>query len=226
MDIDYHLEKPTLAVDVVVFREWNNHLQVLLVRREQAPFADAFAIPGVALRANELLKDAVFRALSIKAGFSDSLFSSLYLEQLATFDELYRDPRGRTLSVVYLALCRQAIEEHVHWQEVDHLQKGDLPFDHFDLILAARQRLQGKLRYTNIASFLMAEQFKVDDLRALYESILQVQLNRSNFRSKLVKIKLIEQAEKAAARVSRRGGRPAHLYRFTSQHLQHLDDFI
>ncbi|MCB1159900.1 MAG: NUDIX hydrolase, partial [Leptospiraceae bacterium] len=222
------LEKPTLAVDVVLLSPRDTELCVLLQKRAEAPFPNALALPGVALKTNEFLKEAALRALKSKTGLSKNLLSGIYMEQLATFDALYRDPRGRTISVAYLALTNQNIpgNENTSWKKISGLEPKELPFDHYEIIQTAQQRLKGKLRYTNIASYLMPEEFKVDELRSLYESILGKELNRSNFRSKLVKIGLIEKAEEKGGMVTEKGGRPADLYQFTEKELKEMEDFI
>jgi 8-oxo-dGTP diphosphatase len=141
----------------------------------------------------------------------------VYLEQLATFDALFRDPRGRTVGVAYLGLVaeRPALAADAGWRPVADIARGSLPFDHDDVLATAVTRLRGKLRYTALARHLMPERFRVDHLRAAYESILGRRLNRSNFRAKLLKIGLIEQAGEAEA--GARGGRPPHLYRFSPE---------
>lgn len=222
------LEKPALAVDVVLFSRREESLFVLLHKRNKTPYLGAYALPGAALRTNEMLMDVAKRVLRDKAGLSEKESANLYREQLATFDALYRDPRGRTLSVTYLALAQKDLEpkQDVVWQDVAKLQTDSLPFDHYEMIQTGKKRLRGKMRYTNIASHLMPVTFRVDDLRLFYEAILEKKLNRSNFRSKLVKIGLIEKVEERVGEVTEKGGRPADTYRFASDAYREMEDFI
>ncbi len=209
-----------MAVDVVVLGVWSGTVSVLLTARAEAPFQGASALPGVAVRHDELLVEAARRALADKVGLSSAAVDELHLEQLATFDGLYRDPRGRTVSVAYLGLCRQPPataaggEGTARWLGLDAAVGGRLPFDHAAIVAAAVERLRGKLRYTNIASCLVEPEFRMDDLHGVYEAVLGGQLNRANFRTRLLRLRLIEDTGRVAEPVGGGSGRPAHLYRF------------
>jgi len=225
----YPLERPVLAVDVVIFTVLESQLQVLLLRREEEPFQGAWTLPGVAIRVDETLENAARRTLREKVKWPSEPELQVYLEQLATFDALYRDPRGRTVSVAYMGLTQlsETRDEGVRWQVVVDIAKGDLPFDHHDILHTALTRLQGKLRYTNIARTLVPETFRIEDLQAVYEAILSRPVNRTNFRTKLLKIGLIEQISVLSDAVGSQGGRPPHVYRFTQDSIEAVDrDFL
>ncbi len=225
------LERPVLSVDVVLLRLEQERLQVLLDRRQRAPFSGAWTLPGVAVRVDETLQSAARRALQQKAGLEQEPVRRLPLEQLATFDALYRDPRGRTVSVAYLGLTLPELEPaddvRARWQGVAGLDHKEMPFDHGEILQAAAERLRGKLRYTNIAAHLLPETFRIEDLQAVYEAVLDRKLNRANFRNKLLRIGLIQQEGVLAAEVGQRGGRPPHAYSFTGQAVEAWDrDFL
>ena len=225
----YKLKRPVLAVDVVIFRVEETHLHVLLHQRNEEPFQGAPALPGVAIRIDETLENAARRVLIEKAQWPVSVQDQIYLDQLATFDALYRDPRGRTISVAYMGLIRTKPEngERVMWKQVSEIVKGSLPFDHHEILNTAVVRLRGKLRYTNIAKELLPETFRIEELQEVYEAILGRTLNRTNFRNKLLKIQLIEQVRILSEAVGKQGGRPPHLYRFTQNILEAVDrDFL
>ena len=113
------------------------------------------------------------------------------------------------------------------FQKITSLERGSLPFDHDRILEMAVVRLRGKLRYTNIAARLLPGTFRIDELQAVYEALLGRRINRANFRNKLLRIGLIEQAGIKAEAVGRRGGRPPHLYRFTAQGVEaHERDFV
>lgn len=225
----YQLERPVLAVDVVIFRIKEACLQVLLHQRNEEPFRDAPALPGVAVHIDETLENAARRTLTEKAKWPASEQTNIYLEQLATFDALYRDPRGRTVSVAYMGLTRVKLKnmERLIWKRVVEISKGALPFDHTEILETAVARLQGKLRYTNIVKWLLPETFRIEEIQKVYEAILGRKLNRTNFRNKLLKIQLIEQVRILSEAVGKQGGRPPHLYRFTQNLLETVDrDFL
>jgi 8-oxo-dGTP diphosphatase len=225
----YQLERPVLAVDVVIFKVEDAQLHVLLHRRNEEPFQGAPALPGVAVRIDETLENAARRVLIEKAQWPVRAQEQIYLDQLATFDALYRDPRGRTVSVAYMGLTRTKPEgvEGVIWRQVSGITKGSLPFDHHDILDTAVARLRGKLRYTNIAKGLLPETFRIEELQEVYEAILGRALNRTNFRNKLLKIQLIEQVRILSEAVGKQGGRPPHLYRFPQNLVEAVDrDFL
>jgi 8-oxo-dGTP diphosphatase len=224
------IEQPVVAVDVVVFTVVSSGLAVLLHRRPAAPFQGAPALPGVAVRVDETLLDAARRALRTKTGCPASAANLSHLEQLATFDALYRDVRGRTISVAHLGIARApgwTPSAAAMWRPATPLAGDHLPFDHGQIIAAAVTRLQGKLRYTNIAGRFLDRTFRIEALQEVYEAVLQRPLNRTNFRSKLLKIGLIERVKVLAEAVGKKGGRPPHLYRFCRDDLEITErDFL
>jgi 8-oxo-dGTP diphosphatase len=211
------LERPVLAVDVALLRIDDGQLAVLLQRRRLAPFRGQLALPGVAVRVDETLETAARRALAERAGLSMDRLAAIHLEQLATFDALFRDPRGRTVSVAYLGLARENAEGKEIWRVLGELPRGSLPFDHEQILELAVARLRGKLRYTAIAAHLLPETFRIEELERVYCAVLGQGLNRANFRTKLLRVGLIERAGVLSAAVSEKGGRPPHLYRFVHE---------
>ena len=92
--------RPSVAVDVALFTLTDAGLGVVLVRRDRDPLRGAWALPGTILRIDETLDGAAVRVLEQKAGLS-----GYYLDQLGAFGDLDRDPRGRVISVAYVALA-------------------------------------------------------------------------------------------------------------------------
>lgn len=211
------LERPVLSVDVVMLRAWASRLWILLPKRTEQPFRGARALPGVGVLLDETLLVAAKRALMAKGRVSAEFCEAVYLEQLASFDALYRDPRGRTVSVAYLGLARGDQCPTEEWVPSEQVEAGTLPFDHGVIVQGALNRLRGKIRYTNIASKLLPELFRIEELQQIYEAILGRSLNRANFRTKLLKIGCIETVGVVEDPIGRQGGRPAHLYRFRSE---------
>jgi len=227
----FELERPVLAVDVVIFifDKSKNVLKVLLKDRDREPFAGASTLPGVAVRMDETLENAAMRALKEKTGKISLKISDIFLEQLAAFDAIYRDPRGRTISFAYMGLVRYPhnIGHKDMWKPVKKISEGSLPFDHNLILETALQRLKGKLRYTNIAGALLPESFRIEELQSIYEAILERKLNRSNFRNKLLKIGMLRQVTVLSDAVGKKGGRPPHLYQFIDEPVQVADrDFL
>ncbi|HUZ84424.1 MAG TPA: NUDIX hydrolase, partial [Gaiellales bacterium] len=89
----------SVAADVVAFSYREGALQVLLVRRAADPAAGSWALPGGTVKPGETLEQTAERELREETGVE-----GVYLEQLATFSDVERDPRGRVISCAYLAL--------------------------------------------------------------------------------------------------------------------------
>lgn len=205
---------PAIAVDIVIYATGQSDLQVLLVRRRGEPHRGAWALPGGFVEDEESLDAAATRELREETGVSD-----VYLEQLYTFGDPRRDPRGRVISVAYFALLRQPAAlvaaddvDDARWFSVDALPA--LAFDHAEILEYARQRLRYKIEYTNVVYSLLPETFTLTELQQVYERILGRVLDKRNFRKKIHSLDLVEQTGDA-----RREGahRPAMLYRFKSR---------
>jgi len=203
--------RPSVTTDIIIFTLRNGDLQVLLIRRKNPPFRGEWAIPGGFVEIHESLEEAALRELEEETGVRD-----VYLEQLYTFGDPDRDPRGRTITVAYFALVpATAIQPHAgsdateaRWWSVYDLPT--LAFDHADILAYALQRLRYKLEYTAVGFELLPETFVLSELQAAYEVVLGEKLDKRNFRRKILSAKVIE--ETGAYRTGE--GRPAKLYRF------------
>jgi 8-oxo-dGTP diphosphatase len=207
------MERVVLSVDVACFALDGERLVLLLVQRAEAPFANFWALPGGAVDQDEPLENAAARLLAERTGIR-----SVYLEQLYTFGEPGRDPRGRTLSVTYFALLNAGMHtpgsagrgvSEVAWWPADALPQ--LAFDHARIAAYARRRLAQKLTYTPLAFHVLAETFTMGDLRTLHEAVDGRRYDPSNFPKQML-------ARWDLAPVSgvrdRRTRRPARLYRY------------
>ncbi|RLC63656.1 MAG: NUDIX hydrolase [Chloroflexi bacterium] len=203
--------RPSVTVDVIIFTLRGNDLQVLLIKRGHPPFEGMWAIPGGFVGIDESLEEAALRELEEETGVRD-----VYLEQLYTFGDPDRDPRGRVITVAYFALMpAHAVQPRAgddaaeaRWWSVYDLPP--LAFDHADILAYALQRLRYKLEYTAVGFELLPEAFTLSELQAAYEVILGEKLDKRNFRRKILSAGVIE--ETGAYRTGE--GRPAKLYRF------------
>jgi 8-oxo-dGTP diphosphatase len=196
----------------------------LAVRRDRDPFAGSWALPGGHVGLDEGLEAAVCRVLG-EAGGPPSpgprLTAPRHLEQLATFGAPGRDPRGRVVSVSYLALlpAPPPVAAGAAWHPA--LDPPALAFDHRDIVAAAVARLRSKLTYSTVAYGLLGEEFTLSDLQAVYEAVQARPLDKRNFRRKVLALGLLEETGE-----QRRGShRPAQLYRFPPD-LVVFDDVI
>jgi 8-oxo-dGTP diphosphatase len=208
---DQGCQHPLVTVDVVIFTLRHDDLLVLLIQRGHPPFEGLWALPGGFVGPEETLEEAALRELEEETGVRD-----VYLEQLYTFGDPGRDPRGRVITVAYFALVPSAEIEvrggndarAARWWSVYHLP--ELAFDHARIVNYALTRLRYKLEYTAVGFQLLPDEFTLSELQRAYEVILGEKLDKRNFRNKLRKAEVVEPVNRR--RESK--GRPAQLYRF------------
>lgn len=218
-----------VGVDNVIFSvdTDQNRLLVLLVQRQQFPFAGYWSLPGTLVRQGESLEAAAYRTLAEKVRVRN-----LYLEQLYTFGEPQRDPRETTygkryLSVSYFALVRFADAEliaagecPVQWFALSTCP--ELAFDHSKILAYGHRRLCNKLEYSPVAFDVLPECFTLNDLYQFYSTVLGANFSDySNFRSRLLKLGILQDTQQ---KVIRGAGRPATLYRFDREAFAPLKD--
>ncbi len=211
-----------VAVDLVIFTVREGGLQVLLIERGIPPFQGQWALPGGFVLERETLEGAARRELEEETGLRD-----VYLEQLYTFGDPDRDPRGRTIAVAYCALTppaepRAATDAaKAAWHPVGHLPK--LAFDHAKILKSGLQRLRAKVGYSTVGFELLPRQFTLPDLQNLYEVILERPLDKRNFRKKILSLGLLKsEGQKRSAGAHR----PASLYSFALPKVKILDGQI
>jgi 8-oxo-dGTP diphosphatase len=221
MSFTYAHARPALAVDCVVFGLDEDDLAVLLVRRGIEPFAGRWALPGGFVRVDETLDDAARRELSEETGIG-----RVYLEQLCTFGAVDRDPRERVVSVAYYALVNLAdhrVKAATDAREAAWFAVSDLPalaFDHDAIVEAALERLRGKVRYRPVGFELLPPKFTLTMLQRLYEKILEKELDKRNFRKKVLSMGLLEELDEVEQDVAHRAAR---LYRFDKKRYRELE---
>ncbi len=203
-------EKPSLAVDPVLFTILDGQLQVLLITREEHPCMGQLSLPGVFVRMNETLDEAAARALCQKTGLED-----IFLEQLYTWGTLDRDPRMRIISVSYFALVpseRLALPEDgtARFYPVDEIltMTGGMAFDHQQIIAYGRERIRSKVNWSDIAFALVPEEFTLPQLQRVYEILLGQPLYKANFRKKIA-----EKIQETDKMTSGDAHRPSRIYR-------------
>ena len=209
-----------VTVDTVLFTIQTGVLKVLLVKRRIPPFAKQFAIPGGFVHEDEDLDQAALRELREETGVGD-----VYLEQLYSFGNPDRDPRGRVITVAYFALISadRKLKAGSDAAEADWYSMDDLPplaFDHAAILNYALERLRNKLEYTTVGFQLLPEKFTLTELQELYEAILGKKLDKRNFRRKMSLLKIL----KPLPEYRRGGQRPAQLYRFVAARFEKLKD--
>lgn len=212
-----------VTVDIVALAIEQGSLEVLLVKRKYDPFKSSWALPGGFLdESDETLDQAAAREL-----LEETNVGNIYLEQLYTFGDRGRDPRGRTVTVSYLALLRQEELElkagpevrGVAWWKVNELP--EMAFDHGNIIAYARQRLRYKIEYSPAAFMLLPEKFTLRDLQLVYEAVLGKAVDNRNFRKKFLNTGVLQELDETTQEGS---FRPARLYTFSLEEFEKLPD--
>jgi 8-oxo-dGTP diphosphatase len=215
------VESLRVTVDIVIFTLREGSLQVLLVKRGVPPFEGQYAIPGGFIRGDESLEEAALRELHEETGVRN-----VFLEQLYTFGDPKRDPRGRVITVAYYALIasdKLSLVAGADAAEAQWFPASSVPplaFDHKSILDYALERLRNKLEYTTVGFQLLPEKFTLGELQAVYEVILGRPLDKRNFRRKLALLGIL----KPLREWQRTGRKPARLFRFAAARFEKLKD--
>jgi 8-oxo-dGTP diphosphatase len=220
-----------VTVDVVALTIRGGSLHVLLVRRAEPPFEGRWALPGGFLRTflsdagperEEDLEAAARRELEEETGLSGAgpVRGRLHLEQLATYGAPGRDPRGRVITVAYLAFSPEMPDPRAGgdaaaatWIAVDALDPP-LAFDHARILDDGLDRARSKLEYTSLATTFLGPEFTIPELRAVYEAVWSEEVHAGNFHRKVVSAGgFVEPTGGTTAGGGRLGGPRARLYR-------------
>jgi 8-oxo-dGTP diphosphatase len=203
-----------VTVDLVVLTIREGTLCTLLVRRGVEPFRDRWALPGGFVLADEDLAAAAERELAEETRIS----APGHLEQLGTYGAPRRDPRGRVVTVAYLALVPDlpapaagTDAAGVAWRPLTGIDADALAFDHDGILADGVERARAKLEYTPLGAAFCPPEFTIAELRAVYEAVWGTSLDPRNFHRKVTSTDGFVEATGRATAGDR--GRPAQLYR-------------
>ena len=202
----YEYPRPAVTVDVVVLSFPGEELEVLLIRRRHDPFAGMWALPGGFVEEDEDLVTAAARELE-----EETKLSGAPMVQIGAFGAPGRDPRGRTISVAYLALLSpqqrsqaslraESDAAEVAWQPLAGLPQ--LAFDHRLIIDCARERLRAAWQPDGAALALLPDLFTFAQAQSLYAAVMQERLSEQLFRSKLLNSGVVEIAGAGSAHLA------------------------
>ncbi len=206
--------KVAFSVDCVIFGYDYDSLKVLLLECNMPPFEGLPSLVGDLVRGDETLDQAARRVLYQRTGLDN-----LYLEQVATFSEVDRHPLGRVVSTAYYSLIK--LDEYsgvsqgsdkVFWKDVSNLDQ--MAFDHSHILFECVDRLKKRVREKPIGFNLLPGKFTLMQLQSLYEIILDIELDKRNFRRKLRSLDILIEHNETQKDVSHR---PARLYSFDKE---------
>jgi 8-oxo-dGTP diphosphatase len=217
-DDEWQAPSVLLTVDLVIMTLRNASLRVLLVQRGVEPYAGMMALPGGFLRdETEPILSAARRELSEEAGLDAD---TLHLEPFGVYGDPGRDPRGRVVSVAYLAIAPRLPDPvagtdaaDARWAPADDVLAGrlGLAFDHQLIVADGVERARGKLEHSALATAFCGPAFTISELQQVYEAVWGVRLDPRNFYRKIQGTRDFVIPAGPARRSG--NGRPARLFR-------------
>jgi 8-oxo-dGTP diphosphatase len=207
-----HFFRMAFSVDCVIFGFDGNELKILLIKRGEEPYPDYWALPGNLVYLDENIDDAAARVLYELTGLQN-----VYLEQVQTFGTIGRHPLGRVVTTAYYSLVKiddfrvypQSHVAEVKWIPISKVK--ELAFDHNKILTACFNKLKKIVRGRPVGFELLPPKFTLSELQRLYEKILEQELDKRNFRKKMLSMKILVELEESQEGVAHR---PAKLYKF------------
>ncbi len=207
--------KSAFSVDNVIFGFDEGGLKVLLIKRGTVPYKGKWALPGDLVYPNEDLNTAAQRVLEELTGLKE-----VYLEQVRTFGSVDRHPLGRVITIAYYSLIKisdyvltpASFAKKAKWHSITDVE--DLAFDHNEILAACCERLKEVVRTRPVGFELLPPKFTLTELQHLYESILVTELDKRNFRKKILSMNLLIDLNETQEGVAHR---PAKLFQFDEE---------
>lgn len=231
-----HELNPRISTDCVIFGFDSNQLRVLLIERETVEgVPPSLALPGDLIYEEENLDMAASRVLKELTGLQE-----IFLEQVGAFGDpdrlnkesdqkwlkaVRQDPDARVITVAYYSLVNMdnytpqasSFAKTASWVLVEEI--NELAFDHYELLKAALKKLKDKIITQPIGFNLLPEKFTLSQLHRLYESILGRELDKRNFRRKMLKLKLVESLDEKQEGVPHK---PSQYFKFNEENYEKL----
>ncbi len=215
-----NIDRFPVALDGIIFGFDRENLKLLLIKRDFEPEKGKWSLMGGFLREDESLDEAASRILTTLTGLKN-----IYLEQLYGFGEIDRDPVERTISIAYYSLInlhnhdRELVKKYsARWFPIDDLP--DLIFDHPKMVEAAKARLRYKAARQPVGFELLPEKFTLPELQQLYESIYETELDKRNFRRRILSMGVLIKTNEKQKKFSKKG---AFLYKFDKEKFDTLN---
>jgi 8-oxo-dGTP diphosphatase len=210
-----------VAVDCIIFGYdiYDKEIKLLLVKRSFNPAKGKWSLSGGFVEPGESLDVAASRVL-----FSLTGLKNVFMKQLFCYGDVNRDPGARVISIAYWALIKikdidlmVTRQNGARWQSITHLPQ--LIFDHPSMVRKALSELQMQIKIKPVGFELLPEKFTLIQLLDLYEAIYQRQIDKRNFRKKILSMNILEKLDEKEKDTSKRG---AYYYRFNKERYKKL----
>jgi len=212
------INKPVIdgiTIDCVIFGFNKGNLEVLLAHHAEGESIGKWGLLGGWLKKEESSDDAAQRIL-----YELTSLDNIYLEQLKAFTDPNRVSGRRVVTIGYYTLVNR--EDYnvkagltlmeATWHKINEIP--DLIFDHNEILEFSLMQLRNRVRQAPIGFNLLPEKFTLLQLMHLYEEILGIELDKSNFRRKILHMKLLVALDEKQQDVSHRA---AKLYKFDAE---------
>jgi 8-oxo-dGTP diphosphatase len=215
----YDFPRPMVTTDILLFSWMRSSLHVLLIRRRHDPFSGYWAFPGGFVDMDESLGHAALRELA-----EETSLDGIPVEQFHTFGDPGRDPRGRTVTVAYIALLRpEQVKEATAGDDAEDVgwfyvrRPPRLAFDHGEMLRQAVRRLRRDGFFTAIS--LLGRRFTLEELQSVYEGVVRTRIDASRFRRVVSSLGILREVKQSPAAAARGTGR---LYRLAGARVRTL----
>jgi hypothetical protein len=210
-----------LSIDCVIFG-FTDRLKVMLVKHADGISKGKWGLPGGWVARNESLDNAAYRLLNLLSGVKN-----LYLEQIKAFGDVDRFPERRVITIAYYSLLKDTdynlvagyTASEVSWFDISEIP--NLIYDHNQILNSGREKLKSRIKQEPIGFNLLPEKFTLYQLQNLYESILEIKLDKPNFRRKILATGLLIDCDEKQVNVSHRA---ANLYKFDEKVYEELSE--
>lgn len=206
----YKYPRPAFTVDCVLFAVIDRKLKVLVIRRGEDPYKGCLALPGGFVQEGESAEQAVRREVLEETGFK----IKGGIASCGVWSDPCRDPRGWVVSAAFWALVApekvQGGSDAALAKWVDYAEDRVMAFDHVDILEEAMRMLQQRIRREPIGFDLLPDTFTLTQLQEVYEAVFFKEVDKRNFRRKVLKLAILRKEKP----LGMRRGRPAVAYSF------------
>ena len=211
-------EEYSLMVETLIgiFTIDKGKIKILMMRKKKEPYKGYWILPGEILNKKETLEDNITDVVCDKLGLP-----TMYIEQCTTFSSLNRHLDNRVLATSFIGLIdnitlvlkkQERDDIELEWFDINSIPKTG--YDHDKIISKLIEYFKKRIIDSNILKILFPSDFTLPELQKVYEQILNVSIDRRNFRKKLINLGYIIDTGDVNEGYM---GRPAKLYRFNDE---------